>query len=286
MNIIVTQLIKLFGLIATGYILNKLKILDDVSNKKFSTFLVNVTIPALIISSAIGQELLDDKIIIAVVGLGIGMFILLPMISAVIVRILKIDNTYKLMLNYSNLGFMGIPVISSIYGDDKVFYVCLIMMIFNISIFSHGIYIIQSDNKGKFDIKSMFNPGIISAVIAVIIYMFSIPVNSCISDLLGQVGGITTPLAMIIIGSTLGEVKLSSIFSDKMMYIFTILKMTIDNAMITGLMTILCALPTAGNVSMICSEYDGNIELVSKGICITTAFSLITLPLLIMLVNR
>lgn len=299
MDIIIIQMIKLFGLILIGYTLNKLKILDEVSNKKFSTFLVNVTIPALIISSSIGQGLSDKEDIITVVSLGIGMFILLPMISTVIVKILNIDKTYKLMLNYSNLGFMGIPIISSIYGDDKVFYVCLIMMTFNISIFSHGIYIIQSDSKGKFDIKSMLNPGIISAVIAIIIYIFSLHVNSCISDLLGQVGGITTPLAMIVIGSTLAEVNIFSIFNDRMMYVFTMLKMIIypliiylilimiiDNSMIIGLMTILCGLPTAGNVSMVCSEYDGNIELASKGICITTAFSLITLPLLIMLVNR
>lgn len=105
----------------------------------------------------------------------------------------------------------------------------------------------------------MLNPDIVSAVIAIIIYIFSIPINSGINDLLTEEGGITTPLAMIVIGSTLAEINLFSIFNDRMMYVFTALKMLIypliiyivlklfiDNSMMIGLMTILCVLLLQG----------------------------------------
>lgn len=99
------------GLIAIDYALNKSNILDNISNEKFSKFIVNVTIPASIISSSIGEDLSEKDNIIAAVSMEIGMFILLPILSSIIVKILRGDKTYKLMLNYSNLGFMGIPII-------------------------------------------------------------------------------------------------------------------------------------------------------------------------------
>ncbi|MFP4978328.1 AEC family transporter [Paenibacillus sp. CN-4] len=289
---IFTQMIVLFGLIAVGYLANRTGVMDGDSNKKISRLLVNVTIPALILSSAAGHEMEDKTKVLVVLGAAAAMFVVTPLISLVIVRKLKLDNTYELMLNYSNLGFMGIPIISGIYGSGSVFYVSLFMMVFNISLFSHGVYILQRGREGGGDtLKNMLNPGIVSSLAAVAVFLFEVPIPAPLLDLLNAVGGITSPLAMIVIGSTMAAVKLSDVIRDKMICFYTILKIAIypaliwflfhffiQDPMVLGIAVVLSGLPTAGNVSMVCSEYNGNLQLVTKGTFLTTLCSVLTIP--------
>lgn len=289
---IFTQMIVLFGLIAVGYLANRTGVMDGDSNKKISRLLVNITIPALILSSAAGNEMEDKTKVLVVLGAAAAMFVVTPLISLAIVRKLKLDNTYELMLNYSNLGFMGIPIISGIYGSGSVFYVSLFMMVFNISLFSHGVYILQRGREGGGDtLKNMLNPGIVSSLAAVAVFLFEVPIPAPLLELLNAVGGITSPLAMIVIGSTMAAVKLSDVIRDKMICFYTILKIAIypaliwflfhffiQDPMVLGIAVVLSGLPTAGNVSMVCSEYNGNLQLVTKGTFLTTLCSALTIP--------
>ena len=290
---IIHQLIMLFGFILVGYVANKTKILDDISNQKISKFLINITIPATIINSSIGQASENNSNVLIVFLVAVCFYILIPIMSRFISKLLKQEPTFELMLTYSNLGFMGIPIVEAIYGKDIVFYVTIFMMIFNISIFSMGILTLSKNKTEKnFSMKQFLNPGIISAIIAIIIYGFKIQIQNDISNIIANVGSITTPLAMIIIGSTLGEIQLQTAFSDMKMYIFVglkligypiliyvILRMLRMDEQIIGVVVILTSLPTAGNVSMVCSEYGGDMNMVTKGICISTLFSVITIPL-------
>ena len=283
----------LFGFILVGYVANKTKILDDISNQKISKFLINITIPATIINSSIGQASENNSNVLIVFLVAVCFYILIPIMSRFISKLLKQEPTFELMLTYSNLGFMGIPIVEAIYGKDIVFYVTIFMMIFNISIFSMGILTLSKNKTEKnFSMKQFLNPGIISAIIAIIIYGFKIQIQNDISNIIANVGSITTPLAMIIIGSTLGEIQLQTAFSDMKMYIFVglkligypiliyvILRMLRMDEQIIGVVVILTSLPTAGNVSMVCSEYGGDMNMVTKGICISTLFSVITIPL-------
>lgn len=297
---IVHQLILLFGLIITGYIINKLGIMDGQANAKFSKLLVNVSIPATIIHSAASQTMEGGDLVKMVFIISIAYYIIIPFVSMFFAKILHQKPTYQLMLTYSNLGFMGIPIISSIYGDSAVFYVTIFMMIFNVSIFSQGIFILSKEgDSGKgMNLKNLMNPGVLCAVLALIIFVFQIPVQSDIDNLLKSIGSITTPLAMIVIGSSLAEIPLKSVFLDKSMYLFAVLKLLVYpcllliplkilgvDSMVIGLCVILSSLPTAGNVSMVCSEYGGDLELISKGICISTLLSVLAIPLWITVVS-
>lgn len=284
---------------AVGFAGNKSKVLDKISNAKFSSFILQISLPSLIISSAIGQPISDKRNVFIILALAIGMFIIIPIISALAVRFFKWERTFELMLNYSNLGFMGFPIMLTIYGKDAVFYASLFLMIFNLSIFSHGVMILNgANNKSDFSIKKLLNAGTVSALIALVIFLFQIPLPSMISDILSVLGGTSTPLAMIVIGSTLAEINLLSVFTDKKLYVFSFLKLIIypmvlfliyrlfvsDVKLIT-IAAILCALPIAGNVSMLSIKYGGNVELVTKGICMSTLLSIVTVPFVIYLIG-
>ena len=230
------------------------------------------------------------------------------------------------MLNYSNLGFMGIPIISTLYGGEYVLHVSIFMMTFNLSLFSYGVYLLsrdasenrsisaaaasgkvlsqspdsasESDQKTSgFNVKKLLSPGILSAFLAIGIYLLDIRLPQHAVSLFSTIGVTTTPLAMIVIGSTLAGVKFSTVFTDKELYLFSFLKLLvlplitffvlrffIKDRTLLEISTILSGCPIAGNVSMLCMEYNRDVTLVSKGICISTLLSMISIPVVAALV--
>ncbi|MFA5527227.1 MAG: AEC family transporter [Peptostreptococcales bacterium] len=294
MNAIVMQLCLLFGFIALGFICNKLGLLDTVSDKYFSGFLLKITLPASIIASAIGQDTENRMTAFYVLALAAGIFIFTPFFAAVFQKIFKTDDTYKLMLTYPNLGFMGFPIMTALYGGLGSFYTSLFMIIFNLSVFSYGVSVLQKE--AKLQLKKLLNPGIIAAVLAILIFNFALPVPEVITKFLDTIGSITSPLAMITLGSTLGAVSITSVLKDRMLYIMSftklillpfmvwlVLQFFVKDPMILGICVILTSMPVASNVSMLCITYDGNKELAAKGTFMSTVFSLITIPVYMIL---
>ena len=102
---------------------------------------------------------------------------------------------------------------------------------------------------------------------------------------------------MIVIGSTLAGVRFSTVFTDRELYLFSFLKLLvlpvitflvlrffIRDRILLEISTILSGCPIDGNVSMLCMEYNRDVTLVSRGICISTLLSLISIPIVAALV--
>ena len=157
---VLNQMILLFGLMAVGYIANKAGAIDAVANARFSSFIVKVTLPASILSAAMSQHIENTSEILSVVYAALILFAAMPVMSLIFTRIFHLEKTYQLMLNYSNLGFMGLPLIQSVYGQEYIFYVAIYMMIFNVHVFTLGVIILQGRPKNLKDmVKNICTPG-------------------------------------------------------------------------------------------------------------------------------
>ncbi|SFJ28508.1 AEC family transporter [Terrisporobacter glycolicus] len=298
-GVIVNQMLVLFIVMIIGYITNKKNILDVNVNKKISSLLLNITAPALILSSVVNRDKAGDpKLVLDIAVLAIILYAILPFLGIVLAKILKVpkedENLYQFMTIFSNVGFVGFPVIESIFGSEAVFFAAIINLVFNVFCYSYGIYLISESNKLSFDIKTLINPGIIVSIIAIIIYITNIEVPLVIKETTSMIGGITTPLAMMLIGSSLGEIPIKEVFLEKRLYPYTfikqiimpiifflILKPFVTNELILGIIIIVSAMPVATITIMFCNEYEGNISLASKTIFITTLCSIVTIPALV-----
>lgn len=298
-GVIINQMLVLFIVMVIGYIANKKDILDENVNKKISSLLLNIAAPALILSSVVNQNKEGEpKLVLSVTIIAIILYIILPFIGIFLARLLKVpkedENLYQFMTIFANIGYMGFPVIESIYGTEAVFFVAIINLVFNVFCYSYGIYLISESNKLSFDFKILINPGIILSIIAIIIYIFNFQVPTIIKETSSMVGDITTPLAMMLIGSSLAQVPIKEVFLEKRLYPYTfikqiiipmifflILKHFITNKLILGIIIIISAMPVGSIAIMFCNEYEGNIKLASKTIFITTLFSVITIPALV-----
>lgn len=164
-QVIVNQMIILFLVMIIGYIANKSGILDQTQNQKMSSLVLNITSPGLILSSVRAPTNGSLSSVIQIFLISIAIYMVLPIMGILLSRILKVPkedrNLYQFMTIFSNIGFMGYPVIQSIFGDEALFFASICNLVFNLVCYSYGVYLISGSGKLSFDFKQLINPGII-----------------------------------------------------------------------------------------------------------------------------
>lgn len=305
-NILLSQMTQLFIIMLLGYIIYKCKIVDDNFTKKFSSLILTVTMPLMVLSSILQLEerqALSDVIVAFVIST-LLFFIVLPVVGLFLAKVFRVnprqEGLYTFMNTYSNVGFMGFPVIGAILGNVGLFYAAIYNLMFNLSVYTLGIALVNKgrENKEKFSLKRLLTPGVILSVLAIFIYFLDIKLPSIITNTIASVGSITSPSAMLIIGCTLAKMNLKSVFSDWRLYPWTFIKqlviplllwipytLVIKNDLLLNVTYILTAMPVANSAVLFANEYDGDSELAARAVFITTLCSLITVPLCILVVS-
>ena len=117
--------------------------MDNEGDKKLSVLLLNVTLPALTLAAVMeGEKTLSNREVLLLFGLAALMYALFIALSFVIPKILRVPKEdvglYRFMTIFSNIGFMGFPVVRAIFGSEAVFYAAIFNMPFNLLSFSLG----------------------------------------------------------------------------------------------------------------------------------------------------
>lgn len=301
MNTIVTQVIVLFLIMVVGYISRKRGFINTEVNKSLSELLLNVTLPFMIIAS------FNFKFSKDMLNLGIKLFLISTVIHTVLLLLGSIiykrfnEDEYKVLwfiTVFSNCGFMGYPVVESIYGKIGLFYAALFNIPFNILMWTAGVFIFSGRGDKQNLRKAILNPGILSVFIGLIIFLFSVELPTPIIKTLEMVGSMTTPLSMIIIGSTLADAKIKSIFEGFSVYfgsfirliaipltVYFILNLFGLKDFYLNIPVIITAMPAAANTVIMAEKYGGNPEYASKVVFLTTILSVVTIPAILILLK-
>lgn len=303
---VLNQIVVLFLLLVIGYVAKKFEVFDDKTTKGLVSLLLKVSLPAWIIVSMqnpFDMILLRESAIMF--GLSFLTYGLTFLIAWYIPRLIGADDrekgVFQFMLMFSNVGFMGYPVIEAILGKDAIFHTAIYNMPFNLLVFSIGIIMLRGGfgkEGNRFNPKMLLNPGIIAVTVGFSFFILSIKLPSAIEGTLRMIGSTTTPMSMIIVGALLSKVKLKEVFTNKRIYIISfcrllvlplctwlILRQFITNPIILGVPVIISGMPAAANTSILAAEYGGEAELASQGVSISSLFSIITIPLLALLVT-
>lgn len=298
---IVGQISMLFILIGIGWIIQKTNLLEKEFSKGLSTFILYVSLPALIIKSMnyeFNSELMENSFILLIGGF--LFYAMAYIIAKILGGLLKAKEPqlgiYEFIMIFGNVGFMGYPVVKILFGDLGIFYAAMFNLSFNIYIWTVGIYLIRKGEGHKFSFKLLVNPGTISLLIGLILFISSINLPQVVMDVLGSIGGTTTPLSMITIGMILGKGENKIwVFPWKLwiaalvrllvlpLLCFVILKFVSFPKMIETIMIILTGMPTAALCAIFANKYESDYQLASRGIMMTTFLSMFTIPILIYL---
>ena len=247
------QMLSLLVMIAAGVIAAKGKMLDAHTNAKMSTLIVNIFNPMLILSSAagaVGQVPLQR--ILLVFAIALGMFLFFILAGMVLTRFFSKDpiqrKIYQLMFVFSNLGFIGIPVVSSVLGAEYVVYVSQFLLIYNLVFYTYG----RTLMRGKFNLaalRSLINPGNIACVLAMVLVLANIQLPGFLKTAVDYLGGAASPLALVSVGFTLANANVKEIFGDKKLYLFTFLKLLVLPLVLLPLLRLL---PVDDGLAAVC----------------------------------
>ena len=200
---IINQVLVLFFIMIVGYYGKKRNIINEEINRGLSQILLRITLPLLIISSfnfTYSDELVGNITVVFFVSL------VMHLILIVLAKILfpKIERDKKAVLKFitvfSNSGFMGFPILLSLYGKIAVLYGSIFNINFNLFIWTYGL-MLYTEKKDFDNIKkAIMNPGIVAVGIGDLRVLLSIEVPSALQGTFEMVGNMTTPISMMIIG--------------------------------------------------------------------------------------
>lgn len=296
--IVINQMMQLFIMIGFGFMIAKTSLFEGDFNQKLTKLVLNVTMPCLIISSVLSSK--DTSLSLQDIMIStILLVFILPVFAYLCIHILpfkKNQGLYMFMIMYPNVGFMGFPIMKAIFGAKSILSTAIINMGFNLSLFTLGLIVINYGHSEhpNLNIKNILSPGVISSLVAILIYILQIKVPSMIANPITSTGNMTTPLAMIIIGATLASYQLRDVFIDLKVYLFTLfidmitpiifypfISIFIQNPMIQGITLIILAMPVANGAVLFAKLYGQDEFLAAKTVFISTMMAIITIPLLI-----
>lgn len=292
-------MVVLFLIMALGYLAGKANIMTIQGNKVLSVLINCITNPCNILYSAICTEhVLSNREVLGIVGIALAVYAALILLAQVVPSLLRVpkeqNGQYKFMVIFSNIGYMGIPVISAIYGPSAVFEIAIFIMIFNILAYTYGVYLICGGHRDSgFRAKDLLTPMTVTALSSLALYFLNVQAPAVIADTLNTVRSITTPGAMLIIGCALSAVPIRDVFSNWRLYIIAALKLLviplagyfvlrplISNQLVLGVVVAVLGMPIATNFTMLSAQYDKDQKLAASAVFITTLLSVVSIPLL------
>ena len=300
-----SQMLIFFALIMVGVACSRKNLVSEENSHSISKLIVNVFNPAIIFSSVLGNsQNKEGSYISLIVVIAVVMFAIFIVIGSIGSRFFTKDKNeikvYKLMTVFSNVGFIGIPLVNSLYGSSAVIYVAIFILIYNILIYTYGVSVLQGEAGKKLsfsNLKTVLNMGTLSCCITLLVFYFDIPFHPVIQTTVTYLGNVATPLSMMSIGFSLGRANIFSVFNDKKLYLFTFIKLIIIPVIgvlilrrlnlpeqVLGVSAVMLSMPIGNLPVMLANQYGIESESCAKGIIITTLCSVITVPLIMWLV--
>ena len=288
-------------LLAVGFGSRKLGLIDDAFSKKLSKLVVNIGQPTLIVSSLISQEYSAENLKRGLIALGIsfGLHSFMGLLAFLFAKFIKDFDKRKISefgMVFVNAGFIGFPILESLFGADGLFCGAFYLIGFHMFLWTWGILILS---RGREDIKPtprkiFLNCGTVPCFIGFALYLLNLPIPQFLTQPLGYLAELCTPLAMMIAGSLIATGSLRELFGAGVNFFTATIKLLVMPAIVCvclnllGLSdfyvifgTVMAALPSASMVTILGEIYGISPAFASRVVGFTTIVCSFTLPLMV-----
>lgn len=306
---VIAKLITLFIYVLIGYIIRQRRIVSSEFCDGISRFLMTIILPCMIIST-FQTSYTPDKLIRAGMVFGVSLIIFGAsiLIGYLTYYLFHIEKSAKgiwiYAVTFPNHAFMGWPVMSAVFGGEAVFYATFANMAFSVYAYTFGVWLMQttgnrasSTDKNQHVIRdNLFTPINAGILIGLILFFTQYQIPSPIDTAIDSIGGMTTPLAMIYVGTILAKSPLKDVIRDRRVYLCSLVRLIIipllvlicarpfiTDTLIYGVLVIGHAMPVAGYCAIYAGAYDNDTLLASKMISVSTLLSVISIPLISLL---
>ncbi len=290
MGIMVTQTVAMFLMMAIGIALYEAKMLNRAGAQQLANVAVYVATPAVVIRS-LATEFSMEKLIIGLVcaALSVALTLGSALVAWLVYRDRQRISQFAIMI--SNMGFIGIPLVQSVLGEEYVFYVSAAIAAQVPIAWTYGIWLVSQDKSLISPKKVLTNPAVISVVVGIALFCCSVELGGVLEVTAADMANLNTGLAMLVLGVYLAETDLRSLLRNKNLYLTNFIRLIIiPIATIAVLlpvpiapeaklvMLILFAAPCGTTTAMYSQMFGGDYRFGAGLVSLSTLLSMVTMP--------
>lgn len=298
-QILLQQTIIMFALMLLGLLLSRRGMINEQGSRDLSNVLLYAVIPCVILRSYM-SEFSTEKL--RAMGLS-ALIAVIAFAASIAVAYLTCGTRHRIenfAVAFGNAGFIGIPLVTAVFGPEAAFYVVSFSTFANLLQWTYGIVII-SDKKETMNLRMVFvNPVFISMVIGIALFVLQPTLPTVVTGTIGYIADGNTVLAMIILGYYLSKVQLRGLFADVRLYLFSALRLLVVPAVtilvflpfpfargeITLITLIAAATPIASSTAIFAQKFGQDYRRAVSYVCLSTILSVATLPLVMLFAER
>lgn len=281
---------------AMGYAAHHLGYLGGEADRKLGKLLLNIAMPAMILSSVftggVTAGLAEILSLVKVSAVYYGLELLFVLAAP---RFLggtpSQKGAWRFSLAFSNVGFIGYPVAMALYGQEALFYAATLALPFNLLSFTLGPLMLVG--KGRFQLRQMFSPCVVASLLSLVCVLTGFRPPALVGEMVEFIGDVTVPLSLMVMGSLLAGLPAKQVFTSPRIWCLTVLRLLVMpvalffclkpmglEAMILGIAVTQMAMPVAVNGTLLSMEYGGDTEALAQATFLTTLVSMVTIPLI------
>lgn len=299
---VATQMVVVLLLVMAGFAARKKGLMGGDFDRMLSNFVIQVTCPCLIIASTMGDKMPDRSHIPALLAISIVTYAILIALAYVIPHFMPVSREergmYSFMLTFANVGFIGYPIVASIFGQDAVFYACILNAPNTFCIFVWGVMFVNGAGSGKFNPKTLRSPAMVATYLSIVIVVAGWRAPQFIAQPFTILGNMTVPSALLVIGSSIADIPARQMTGSKGSYIVALFRLLLlpvgiyflmeafgFERLICAINAVLIGMPVASYGTMFCMKYGRDATAMTQGTFVTTLLSVFSIPLLAWIIS-
>ncbi|HIX40654.1 MAG TPA: AEC family transporter [Candidatus Desulfovibrio intestinigallinarum] len=209
-------------------------------------------------------------------------------------------------MSASNTMYIGLPVNLALFGDEALPFVLLYFFANTVFFWTVGNYSISHDKeelRAKASLltnaRHIFSPPMIGMLCGAALVLFSIRLPGFVESFARYLGNMTTPLALIFIGTTLYQMDLRHLHIDKDLVLGVMGKLVLAPLLLAVMLYFLpdvpdlmrkvfiiqAGLPSILQTALMSAYYDTDPQYGALMVTMTTVLSILTIPLTMTLVS-
>ncbi|WP_125115673.1 AEC family transporter [Agathobaculum sp. Marseille-P7918] len=298
-QILIQQTIIMFLLMLLGLLLSRLGAITEQGSKDMANILLYAVIPCVIVRSYI-TEYSTQKLYALGISAVIAVVAFIVTIAVAWIAFGMRHRIENFSTAFGNAGFIGIPLVTSVFGAEAAFYVVAFSSMLNLLQWTYGIVII-SGNPKTINVKKVFiNPVFISMMVGLVLFLTGFTLPAIVGNTIGLIADANTPLAMLVLGFYLSQVKPRELFCGAKLYLVAALRLFViplltalaflpmpfargEVALIT---LVAAATPVATSTGIFAQKFGQDYRSAVTQVCFSTIVSVVSIPIVIWIAER
>ncbi len=314
-SIVALKIIQMFIILSVGVIAFKTRLIDKSATAKMSNLLLMVISPMLSFMSYqtdFSAELLHGLLLCLLAS--VLTFVISILLSELIFRpghasravspdvsgladgtgsSSDLSGIEKLSVVYSNCGFIGVPLVNSLFGSIGVFYLTAYLTAFNVLLWTHGIRAMGETFTLKTLWKKLMTPAILAIAAGIVCFLAQIRLPEVLSYPLGLIANMNTPLAMLVAGANLAQADILKCLKKPRVYLVSVVRLILIPAIsliflrmmhldftVSFTVFLAAACPAGASAIMFAERFGKDSSYATELFVLTTVLSVVTIPLI------